>query len=629
MQNIKNKFGHFFLKVTALFYTAAKAITGGEKGWLMSLWNTTFKKDAVKRIGRDRSLILGGISKCECGFPGGVFINGWLLPRCNYDKVLVYKGDELLGSARLRRHRPDIYRRYMTFNDRSSGWDFFVEDPTQLIDVDEIKIVVEKDQNEIMTRYKRIDRSTTLEASVEEVKSCKRIANTRNILVPGLHNRLLLNAKLAEQLPEYQFVFFVEGMPATLQGALKEVKRETGVSTQALETLQLFMLPQIFQRNQYFYTENAVQITEEMHAVFNAHPYLTEAAENQQEKYTSRGMPEGYGKYYVYHVYRYFDEILSCVKPEAVLLWNRFYPLHLVIDHMCKERGISTIYYEGGLLPGTIVFETEGQMGESWPANDFDQFRELSLERQELLSANRIWDYLYEGKLNSRYPPKSQIYKERLREQLKPGRPTIFYAGQNDFESGLFPYTEHTWQYHSPVFSSSRDVLFFLAELAEKNNWNLVYKCHPMMRPIEEGLDLPKNVISNYDIDIHDVVDVADLTVTILSQSAYVSLIRHKPVLMLGYNQLRGKGCTYEAYAKEDIEPTICQALDRGFMLEQRQAFTRHIAQLLRYYLYDDFTIFKSIQFGKNIEQCADFFRRVIEDDTRRRKMEAKGWGVR
>jgi CDP-glycerol glycerophosphotransferase (TagB/SpsB family) len=195
---------------------------------------------------------------------------------------------------------------------------------------------------------------------------------------------------------------------------------------------------------------------------------------------------------------------------------------------------------------------------------------------------------------------------EIVKSKLKPGRPVIFYAGQNDFESGLQPYNENSKKYHSPVFSSSAAAALFLAELCDKNQWNFIYKPHPIMKMFDNNsVTLPASAIEVGLIDINDLIDISDLVITILSTVGYISLIRHKPTLMLGYTQLKDKGCTYQAFSLSLIEDEIKNALQHGFSLNQKQAFTKHIAQMLKYCSYDDYSD-RPIRYGRKIEELMD-----------------------
>ena len=52
----------------------------------------------------------------------------------------------------------------------------------------------------------------------------------------------------------------------------------------------------------------------------------------------------------------------------------------------------------------------------------------------------------------------------------------------------------------------------------------------------------------------------------------------------------------------EQIESTITTALENGFSDTQKMAFRKHIAQLLKYYLYDD-NREREIRYGKKPPQ--------------------------
>ena len=101
------------------------------------------------------------------------------------------------------------------------------------------------------------------------------------------------------------------------------------------------------------------------------------------------------------------------------------------------------------------------------------------------------------------------------------------------------------------------------------------------------------------DANINNLIDFSDL-ITVFSQSAYIALLRSKPVLMLGYMQLKNKGCTYEAFSLDAIEDKIHLALKKGYTGKQKYFFTKHVAQLLRYYLFDDMCE-RKVRFGKDI----------------------------
>lgn len=299
----------------------------------------------------------------------------------------------------------------------------------------------------------------------------------------------------------------------------------------------------------------------------------------------------------IYYYYYYLKEALRWIEPRIVVIWNTMGAYHSVAEYVCKTLGIPVIRAEHGLLPNTYSFDTLGEMGESAPAVYTKEFKSLSITWEEYTEAGEIWNYIRDNGANRRTQWKGNI--EDIKRCLKEGNPIIFVAGQNDVASGLYPYTEEVQKYRSPIFASSTQSVIALGELAAKNQWNLIYKPHPyVLLSEEERRSLPDNIILAEGIGINYLIELADVVVTIVSQTAYMALLHDTPVLMLGYIQLRDKGCTYQAFAEAAIEPELKAALRNGFTLEQREAFQRHIAQLVKYYLYDDYCD-RPLRYGK------------------------------
>lgn len=306
------------------------------------------------------------------------------------------------------------------------------------------------------------------------------------------------------------------------------------------------------------------------------------------------------------YIYKYIYKIIDELKPISIIALSTSTTAHSILREICKKERIPIIFTHPGILPGTFAFDIGGEVGESLPAIYAEKFTALSVSNSEIKEASEVWRYLAASKLNRKFQPQNQCINY-INSKRKQGLPIVFYAGQNDICSHMVPYTQNTRKYHSPMFQSSIEAAVYLADLCKRNNWNFVYKPHPMF--IQENVKelLPANTIYIETGDINDIVDVSDVVVTILSQTNYVALIRHKPVVMLGYNQTRGKGCTYEAFEKDKIESTIMEALKNGFTKAQQDAFLLHIAQVLKYYLYDDMSE-RALRFGRTAPYSIEEF---------------------
>ena len=342
-----------------------------------------------------------------------------------------------------------------------------------------------------------------------------------------------------------------------------------------------------------------IPVTDEMVIHINRKMYLKFAAESMRIRHPDLGI--NYEIAWTYYADMYINILLHKIKPKIVYLWNQFYAFHRIIEGICLEREIQVEYMEFGCLPGTITIEQGGQQGESWVAAKHKKLKKGYISKQDFLKTKDILTYLKTSGLN-RNIQNPIIFQYSMLNRYKNGQPIITYFGQNDYESGLHPYTEKTRKYHSPVFRTTLDALQFLELLSIRNEWNLIYKPHPII--VSLGLNKETKCKGKYteilDVDINSLIEASSVVVTILSQSAYISLIREVPVVMLGYTQLRYKKCNYEAFKKEVIEKRIKQAIKKGLTMQQRKAFMFHCTQLIKHYLYDDLTK-KSISIGKGL----------------------------
>ena len=311
--------------------------------------------------------------------------------------------------------------------------------------------------------------------------------------------------------------------------------------------------------------------------------------------------------YNAYALYRYMCAILKAYKYKIVIINGSDALERLYLAKLCTIKKIPYICTHPSVLPGTVSFDPGGDMGTSMPAVYYRAFKTLPISVQEKETAHEVCQYLRKKRLNRKTQPHNDAV-EKIKERLIPGNPIIFCAAQCDDGACLIPYTEESRKYHSPMFKSSIESAVFLAEICKKNVWNLIYKSHPMYAKFDRIDLLPDNVIYVDDCDINDLIDISDVVVTIRSSTNYIALIRQRPVLMLGYTQTHGQGCTYEAFVQEDIEPQLKKAIAEGFTEEQQEAFIEHVARLLKYYLYDDM-LPRELRYGLPLpEKLEDFF---------------------
>jgi len=339
-------------------------------------------------------------------------------------------------------------------------------------------------------------------------------------------------------------------------------------------------LPAVLAHNQYI--RGGISDNVEVTTYVEKSIALTEASINLRMGYPK--MAAGYEYVVCYWADKIIRKIITQWNPKEVILWNAFYAFHLVVRNACEEMGIPLRYMEFGNIPGTIQVEDMGQMGESYPARYPEEFQKNIVLEEDYKKAEDLIEELYYSRVNRNAQPINNLLDD-IKKRMKNGRPIVLYAGQNDNASGLQPYTEKTKKYHSPIFKTSDEAAIYLAKLCEKNDWNYIYKPHPMMMETFVEEKIPANTIVVNAVDINDLIDMSDVVVTILSTVSYIALIRKKPVLMLGYTQLKEKGCTYEAFSAEEIYTCLEQAIRKEQLELKGKEYIRHMAQMTKFYI--------------------------------------------
>ncbi len=304
----------------------------------------------------------------------------------------------------------------------------------------------------------------------------------------------------------------------------------------------------------------------------------------------------------------YMEQIIKEEVPSLVIMWCQFIPRHIILKGICDDKGVPCMYTHLGLLPGTIEFETGGQVAESLVATNATEFEKLHINEDDLLKTQ---NYIESVKLEEK-TRKAQIAQRSLSEIealcRRENRKIVFFAGNNDYYSGFWPSWIPNSKIHSPLFLNTLDALSYLEELAVKHNWQIIFKPHPNIEKRHQKFELitGERVYFATGANIFECIKVSDLVSTISSTVSYLTVMCEKPLLMLGNNQLTQKGIAYEGETRDEIESNAVIAINEKVNNEMLLNGKNHIARLLKYYVFsfDDET--KGLV-GRDIETCADF----------------------
>ncbi|MCC6145153.1 MAG: sulfotransferase domain-containing protein [Candidatus Hydrogenedentes bacterium] len=266
------------------------------------------------------------------------------------------------------------------------------------------------------------------------------------------------------------------------------------------------------------------------------------------------------------------------------LLWNQFTGLNRAIAWHCRQMEIPYLYVHLGLLPGTIVFEPQGQMGESWVARHAREFAALPVDADLSERTAKYLRLVRAEKRTRKAQAAPGALAGRIAAERAQGRRIVFYAGQNDYRAGMLPGLLPEARIHSPWYHSTEDALQDLARVAAERNWCILYKPHPNVS--EEAPPVHDHIVFAPGANVFECIEAAEVTVTIVSQVAYLALIQGRPAVLLGSIQLTESGASYDAHCRADAGALIARALEQGHTEVQRDAFVGHAARLLGHYLF-------------------------------------------
>ncbi len=274
---------------------------------------------------------------------------------------------------------------------------------------------------------------------------------------------------------------------------------------------------------------------------------------------------------------------LSMICPSSVLLWHQWNSLMVLGRALCESAGIQSFFVHEGVLPGTMTVDAQGMMAEAECTGV--RLKQTPKNMAVFEAARRAINEVSNRGLDRKPQIDSPATIDLLERLKREGKKIIFYAGSNDWQSGVLPLDDPNTTLHSGGYGDSGGALAALVKTAAQMNAIVVHKPHPNLRPMRTELEA-ENLFEVFGGKSVELVRMSDVTATLVSSLSYISAAHEKPTLVMGANSLSGSGAVFEARNDGSLEKALEAALLDTGRAERKARLEEHVAALLHGHLY-------------------------------------------
>jgi hypothetical protein len=276
---------------------------------------------------------------------------------------------------------------------------------------------------------------------------------------------------------------------------------------------------------------------------------------------------------------------------DTVIVWSEHMSGIRLLKREVRRSGGRLIFSEYGELPGTTFICDCGLFHESWPLRYKEKFSALPISSDEIAEMAKYLENIVNKRISSKVGQyASDLTFDALKVQK--GKPIIYINGAQSQASGLLPRCSSFSKEYSPYFASNEAMLKYFSKLAEKHDWTILYKDHPNTCNYFPGRKLRDGAWGGHvkileNIDIYEILVLADLTVSLGSKTVCLSLLNQVPVLLMGPYSINPDNLSSGVYTSDDCEETIISAVQsaRRDGVDGDEV-TEYFTRMMKYYYY-------------------------------------------
>jgi hypothetical protein len=283
----------------------------------------------------------------------------------------------------------------------------------------------------------------------------------------------------------------------------------------------------------------------------------------------------------------FWEQAFQLMQPSAILSWGSTAPLSRMWSFLARRFQRPHFFIERGVLENTLSYSIAGQ----GCLSDFSTALSMVDPNREGDYLDNLWGKIENYYRNIEYRHYSRINNAPNKAQIEyletAKRPHILYLGSYDIGSGASFDHSSLGDIHAPWIKKSADgaeALRRCLETIPDFSGTLTIKPHLGSDfSLEGNSSIPTRFFR--DIDVYDLIDSADVVVTMTSSTAFIALMKGIPTVTLANIQFMGQDITYEARTDSELRDAIISACDKTDWDNRRNKGKRFIAGAFRDFL--------------------------------------------
>lgn len=242
----------------------------------------------------------------------------------------------------------------------------------------------------------------------------------------------------------------------------------------------------------------------------------------------------------IQRVYAFWRDALVRHRVKMFLIWGNTAPKSRLFIYLCEELGIEYQIIERGHFPGTFSIDPIGQFGTASRARLIEHVSaQSSNERHTESRFAQIKEWYGSQHANAAYAAfqkKETSDLAIIRRARDQRRPVILVIGGNDAGAGVTGPTLDPLRVN--WFNNSDDAFSNIRRIVSSKFPDALLVLRPHPSQTAQSADF---VLIARESSLDELIENADICITISTTASSICLLKEKPLLTLGLSELNGK----------------------------------------------------------------------------------------